>query len=119
MSYSPCFADVISTEASRHFAMRSGEIPAFRGCGYTFSTGQKNAKISPMRCAPVEMTLVEAKRDLYGGSLDEDRLYPAYDSASANNASFRSGGKKLASNEFAASSRIWSSDSSNSRCTIR
>jgi len=23
--------------------MRSGKIPAFRGCGYTFSTQQKNA----------------------------------------------------------------------------
>jgi hypothetical protein len=48
--------------------MRSGEIPAFRGCGYTFSTGQKNAGISPLPLrraslaqGPIEMTPVETK----------------------------------------------------------
>jgi hypothetical protein len=55
------FTAVISTGASRPFAMRSGEIPAFCGYGYTFSLGQKNAAISPLRCAPVEMTPSEEK----------------------------------------------------------
>src|SRR5260370_37402181 len=43
--------------------------------------------------------------------------HPANCSTRRSNSSFRSGGKKLASTEFAASSRICSSENSNRSCT--
>src|ERR1700722_14175881 len=46
MSCSPCFADVISTGASRPFAMRSGEIPAFRRCGYILDGAEECGDLS-------------------------------------------------------------------------
>ena len=67
---------VISTGVFALSRRRSGEIPAFRGCGNTFSLEQKNAGISPpplrrasLAQGPVEMTTVEGKGDLGRTSL--------------------------------------------------
>jgi hypothetical protein len=67
---------VISTGVFALLRRRSGEIPAFLGCGNTFSLEQKNAGISPpplrrasLAQGPVEMTTVEGKGDLGRTSL--------------------------------------------------